>query len=400
MSSFLDPYIPLLTYLGIWAVIVLLGYGLKAEKHGLIFKPYYFMLKTVVFNSWMERIGGRFRRFWLTFFDLGAALGLGLLCLALYTLAVNVLNLALRTKQASATYLIIPLPGVTISWEIFPYILISIAVLLIPHEAAHGIASVLDKVPIKSSGVFLGVLLPGGFVEIDEEDLAKRSARTKLRVFSAGSSTNVVTWLLILLLSANFALVISPLYQPTSSGVLVTGLVSNGGAQAAGIPQWAVITRLDNIYHNQSMPVNQPSDLASYMARLNQTRSPTIVVTLNSGEMKNVTTTPAPGNSTRALLGISPYAYFPPRWSGLPVQFPFQLASQLYWLYVILLGVAIVNMLPMLPFDGDRYFDTLLSLVGLKNTKPARTLMSLISLGLLVSNLLLTLFLFGTVFPS
>jgi len=375
---------------------VLLGYALKAEKHGLVFKPYYFMLKTVVFNSWMERIGGRFRRFWLTFFDLGAALGLGLLVFALYTFALNIFNLVYRTKQAGPTLLIIPLPGVTISWEIFPYILISIAILLITHEAAHGIASVLDKVPIKSSGVFLGVFLPGGFVEIDEEDLAKGPAKTKLRVFAAGSSTNVATWFLVLLIFANFTLVISPLYQSSSSGVLVTGLSNNGGAQAAGIPQWSVITQLNGT------KVEQPIDLAKYLLHINQTQHPNtiVVVTLGDGSTRDVRTSPAPGNSTRAFMGVSTFQYFAPRWSGASVQFPFQLYSQLNWLLIILLGVGIVNMLPMLPFDGDRYFDTLLSVAGLKNTKRARTAMSIVSLGLLGSNLILSYILFGTVFPS
>src|SRR6059036_1262155 len=109
LSSLLDPYIPPLIYLGIWGIILLLGYLLKADKHGILLKPYYFMLKTVVFNSWMERIGGRFRRFWLTFFDLGAALGLGLLIFALYTFTFNIVNLLYRTKQAGPTLLIIPL---------------------------------------------------------------------------------------------------------------------------------------------------------------------------------------------------------------------------------------------------------------------------------------------------
>ncbi len=396
MSSLLDPYLPLLAYLGIWGVIVLIGYFLNAEKYGLLIKPYYLMLKTVVFNSWMERIGGRFRRFWLTFFDVGAALGLGLLVFALYTFVLNIVNLLFRTKQAGPTLLIIPLPGITISWDIFPYILISIAILLIPHEAAHGIASVLDKVPIKSSGVFLGVFLPGGFVEIDEEDLAKKPARTKLRVFAAGSSTNVVTWFLVVLLFANFALVISPLYQSTSSGVLITGLSNNGGAQSAGIRQWSVITKLN------STPVNQPLDLASFLVGINETLHPSaaVLVTLSNGQTRNVITTPSPSNRTRALLGVSVFQYYAPRSSFLPVQFPFQLFSTLNWLLIILLGVGIVNMLPMFPFDGDRYFDTILSTLGLKSTKKARTAAGLIAFGLLASNLILSLVIFGTVFPS
>ena len=118
----------------------------------------------------------------------------------IYSFINNAVGLFRHSSSAGPTLLIIPLPGLTIGWDIFPYILLAIAVLLIPHELAHGIASVLDKVPLKSSGVFMAIFLPGGFVEIDEENLAKRKARTKLRVFAAGSFTNVATWALVLLL--------------------------------------------------------------------------------------------------------------------------------------------------------------------------------------------------------
>ena len=76
MSSLLDPYIPLLEYLAVWLAIFAIGVLLKADKHGIIVKPYYLMLRTSVFNSWMQKLGGRFRRAWMTFFDIGAAMGL------------------------------------------------------------------------------------------------------------------------------------------------------------------------------------------------------------------------------------------------------------------------------------------------------------------------------------
>ncbi|TMI28050.1 site-2 protease family protein [Candidatus Bathyarchaeota archaeon] len=79
--------------------------------------------------------------------------------------------------------------------------------------------------------------------------------------------------------------------------------------------------------------------------------------------------------------------------------FPFQLFSTFQWLAIILLGVGIVNMLPMYPFDGDRYFDTILGRLGLKDTRKARTLASIISLSLLGGNLVLSYIMFGTVFP-
>lgn len=394
MSSVLDPYIPLLEYLTVWVAIFVVAVLLKADKHGIIAKPYYLMLKTVVFNAWIEKLGSRFRKAWLTYFDIGAAMGIGLLIFVIISFILNAYNLVNHPAQSGPALLIVPLPGITISWAIFPYILISIAVLLIPHEIAHGIASVIDKVPLKSSGVFLGVFLPGGFVEIDEEDLAKRKARTKLRVFAAGSYTNVITWFLVILVLSNFAASVSPLYNSNPSGVLITGLVNGGPAQNASIPAWSVLTGVNG---SSIMSVNALRNELAPLApghHLNLTISGTIYM---------IVTQPSPSNSSRATIGIFTFDYYQPRASFLPISGPYHFFNTLQWMSLILLGVALVNMLPMVPFDGDRYFDTVLGLLGLKNpkkVKTVRTATSLISLGLLLSNLLLSYLQFGTIFPK
>ena len=383
--SLLDPYIPLLFYLAVWAVIYALAVLLKADKHGIIAKPYYLMLKTVVFNSWIEKIGSRFRRGWLAFFDIGAAMGIGLLVFVIYSFINNAVGLFRHSSSAGPTLLIIPLPGLTIGWDIFPYILLAIAVLLIPHELAHGIASVLDKVPLKSSGVFMAIFLPGGFVEIDEENLTKRKARTKLRVFAAGSFTNVATWALVLLL-------LVALFQPSPTGVLVTGFTSGSPAQAQGMPQWSIITQVNN---NTTPDVQH---LGAYLASL----APGAIVTVhlsNPSQTLTVTTGKSETNATRAILGVQTANYVPLRYQFLPVTSTYQLLTAFSWMQLILLGVALVNMLPLFPFDGDRYLDTLLGVLGLKNTKNVRTVASVISLGLLGSNIILSYILFGTIFP-
>jgi len=383
--SLLDPYIPLLFYLAVWVVIYALAVLLKADKHGIIAKPYYLMLKTVVFNSWIERIGRRCRRGWLAFFHIGAAMGIGLLVFVIYSFINNAVGLFRHSSSAGPTLLIIPLPGLTIGWDIFPYILLAIAVLLIPHELAHGIASVLDKVPLKSSGVFMAIFLPGGFVEIDEENLAKRKARTKLRVFAAGSFTNVATWALVLLL-------LVALFQPSPTGVLVTGFTSGSPAQAQGMPQWSIITQVNN---NTTPDVQH---LGTYLASL----APGAIVTVhvsNPSQTLTVTTGKSDTNATRAILGVQTANYVPLRYQFLPVTSTFQLLTAFSWMQLILLGVALVNMLPLFPFDGDRYLDTLLGVLGLKNTKNVRTVASVISLGLLGSNIILSYILFGTIFP-
>jgi membrane-associated protease RseP (regulator of RpoE activity) len=295
-------------------------------------------------------------------------MGIGLLVFVIYSFINNAVGLFRHSSSAGPTLLIIPLPGLTIGWDIFPYILLAIAVLLIPHELAHGIASVLDKVPLKSSGVFMAIFLPGGFVEIDEENLAKRKARTKLRVFAAGSFTNVATWALVLLL-------LVALFQSSPTGVLVTGFTNGSPAQAQGMPQWSIITQVNN---NTTPDVQH---LGAYLASL----APGAIVTVhlsNPSQTLKVTTGKSETNATRAILGVQTANYVP-----------------LSWMQLILLGVALVNMLPLFPFDGDRYLDTLLGVLGLKNTKNVRTVASVISLGLLGSNIILSYILFGTIFP-
>jgi len=383
--SLLDPYIPLLFYLAVWIVIYGLAVLLKADKYGIIAKPYYLMLKTVVFNGWIEKIGGRFRRAWLAFFDIGAAMGVGLLVFVVYSFINNAIGLFRHSSSAGPTLLIIPLPGLTIGWDIFPYILLAIAVLLIPHEVAHGIASVLDKVPLKSSGVFMAIFLPGGFVEIDEENLAKRKARTKLRVFAAGSFTNVATWALVLVL-------LVALYQPAPTGVLVTGFTNGSPAQTSGLPQWSIITQVNN---NATPDVQH---LGSYLGSLSPGTNVTVHLT-NPSQTLKITTGKSDTNSSRAIIGVQTANYVPLRYQFLPVTSSYQLLTAFGWMQLILLGVALVNMLPLFPFDGDRYLDTLLSVVGLKNTKNVRTVASVISLGLLGSNIILSYILFGTIFP-
>jgi membrane-associated protease RseP (regulator of RpoE activity) len=397
MASPFDPYIPLLEYLGVWLLIFVIGFFLKADKHGIVVKPYYLMLKTGVFNSWMEKLGSRFRKAWLTYYDIGAAMGLGLLVFVIYSFILNLLNLAHHASQAGPTLLIIPLPGLTIGWDIFPYILISIAVLLIPHEVGHGIASVLDKVPLKSSGVFLAIFLPGGFVEIDEENLKTRRARTKLRVFAAGSYTNVVTWFIVFLLITNFATSISPFYSSNSNGVLITGLVNGGAAQTNNIPSGSVITRINTTY------VSSVGDLRNVLSPLSPGHH--LILTMINSQTYNIVTQPASDNASRATIGIFTFNYYAPRASFLPVAGPFYYYNTLSWMSLILLGVALVNMLPMVPFDGDRYFDTILTRVGLKprgliSVRTARIVASLVSLSLLLGNLVLSYIQFGTIFPK
>ena len=122
-----------------------------------------------------------------------------------YQLAKNLLNLFFKSAQAVSIQPIVPLPGLFVSFETFPYLILALSVVVITHELSHGIASLVDKVPLKSTGAFFAHLLMGGFVEPDEEELSKSKEISKLRVFAAGSYTNVVLGVFFVLSVVQFS---------------------------------------------------------------------------------------------------------------------------------------------------------------------------------------------------
>ena len=72
---------------------------------------------------------------------------------------------------------------------------------------------------MKTTGAFFAHLLMGGFVEPDEEKLAKAKNVAKLRVFAAGSYTNAVLGVLFVFLLFSFPATISPFYNVVQTGV-------------------------------------------------------------------------------------------------------------------------------------------------------------------------------------
>jgi len=86
---------------------------------------------------------------------------------------------------------------------LFSYWILSIFLIAVIHEFSHGVVGRAWKLKIKSSGfAFLSILvpvIPAAFVEPDEKQTAKASARAQLGMLSAGPFSNVVFAALILL---------------------------------------------------------------------------------------------------------------------------------------------------------------------------------------------------------
>ena len=106
----------------------------------------------------------------------------------------------------------VDIPRVPISIPWFGWL--SFLVIIMIHEGFHGILLKKEKMQVKSSGVlFLGLLPAGAFVEPDEDELKNAEERKRMKVFSAGPSSNLYSVVIFLLIAVVMGLALSPVTQ-------------------------------------------------------------------------------------------------------------------------------------------------------------------------------------------
>ena len=103
-------------------------------------------------------------------------------------------------------------PGTVAVW-------LALVITLVVHEFGHGILSRVEGIRVKAAGLLVAVVPIGAFVEPDEEELEKAPRWSKMRMYGAGISNNIVVGLLsFFLMIAVFGLAV-PIAQPVVSGV-------------------------------------------------------------------------------------------------------------------------------------------------------------------------------------
>jgi membrane-associated protease RseP (regulator of RpoE activity) len=379
----------LAAYIAIWIVISVAWWAFKAERFGITGLPFYIIWRTTRLNNWIKRIAESSETTWRTIWNLGVATGFGLMIYIFYQLAENLRNLFLKSAQAVSIQPIIPLPGLGVKFETFPYLILALSVVVITHELSHGIASLVDKVPLKSTGAFFGHILMGGFVEPDEEELSKSKKLTKLRVFAAGSYTNVALGVLFTFLLVSFPATIAPFYNVVQSGVTIGSISAKLPANSTGLQAGDVVTSINGT------AITGINALRNYM---NGVRPGQLIVIGTDRGAFPVRTAPDPNNATHALIGIGGLTdniVYQPKFPILSGGLPAVLLHAEFWLSIVLVSVAMINMLPMYPFDGDKFLETALNVIGIKRTKEIRTGANALAYSLLFLNIGLSLLRFG-----
>ncbi len=376
-------------YLAIWVIICIAWWAFRGERFGVSGLPFYIIYRTTRLNRMIERIANSAPTVWRTFWNIGIVTVIGAMVFIFYQLTTNLLNLFYRTEQAIAIQPIIPLPGLGVSFETFPYLVFALSVVVATHELSHGIASLADHVPLKSAGVFFGHALMGGFVEPEEEQLNRAKNATKLRIFAAGSFTNAVLGVLCIFLLFNFAATIAPFYTVVSSGVSIGSVPTNLPASSSGLQAGDTVTSINGT------KISSIVDLRRFMSGVIPGEE--IAIGTQRGTFY-VKTGVDQANATHALIGIGGLTdsiFYSPKYLGLSSEFPPILLHAEFWLSIVLISVAVINMLPIPPFDGDKFLETALNIFGIGRTKEIRTAANVAAASILLLNIGFSLLRFG-----
>ena len=365
-----------------WAaayLIVRLLFKEKLEKiKSLKLYPFAFVLRSERLVKPLDRIASSAPLLWRTISNIGLAVGFGLMGFAVYFLAKNLGVYVFAPQQVGVQNIVIPLIiGVTIRLEHLPYMLLAFAAVLITHEGMHGLVARLERIKLKSTGVFLAFIFPGGFVEPDEEEFKKASPRARARVAAAGSFANVVVGVLVILLMMG-------VFVPVEAGVIVLEVEEGSGGPGVG----------ETVLSVNGVPVNRNTILQNITAEeeiLVETNIRTYAFKLSK-----------PVNAPLAWIlrgiGITRIDYYYPMKMGLgdPVA-EYKVYRALWWMQLIALGVAIFNMLPIQILDGHLLLSSLLEakIKSEKKVKALSMLFSAASLALLLSNIAFTYRTFG-----
>ena len=341
-----------------WVIVIIVAKALKLEKYGFELKAYSLVYKNKSVNSVLIKILSRTRRGIRVFADVSVVSGFIMMGFAFWFLLNNVSNYFVA--QAEFSELTVLIPGVTLtSASSITYFLLSIPVVLVIHEGAHGIVAALEKIKIKTGGFAIFIAMFAGFVEPDEEEFEKAKKISKLRVIGAGATSNVIFAFVlgaILLTNPFFAMVLpEPLlsvFYDLPDGVLILSIMENSGAAQAGLLANDIITSINDI------PILSPIDFPS----------------LSPGEMASVSVIrdgqpldfgveimPAPEDPERGLIGImrdNSFAYKPVmnfiEWNDPNV------SMFLLWLWMISFFIGIINMLPLPILDGGKFIHTII----------------------------------------
>lgn len=334
---------------------VILAIWAYFDRKNIEFKYILFIRKTKRGLKILDRIA-KFKNFWKLVGIIAIISCFGMVIEGLRSIfLVSWLIVSGRIKE-SLGGLVLPTPTAT---PVFgpgfiglPFIfwIIILPTILFPHEIAHGIMCRLDKIRVKSAGIILLLILPGAFVEPDENEIKKSKLLTKLRIFSAGSFANFLFACLIFTPFLGIGILPNIIWPSITTGYLrIVEVNSSSPAGIAGLEAGMIITEINGkkveITYLDFLELNYISKYAEGLKVGDK-----INITAN-GKLYEIPVEEIKLNNITGLyVGINDRNVMPePKLNVSAFNF---LVNLLTWMWVLNYAVAVLNIMPIYPLDG------------------------------------------------
>ena len=234
--------------IGIIAVIVYalvagyIKYSHRWEEHITFYGPI-LALKTdnVGFFDYFRRQ----TKFWRGYGTLGAILVVVISVLMSALLMLGVYNSMMNPPAPEGIYEpqnILAIPGVNDFIPITFAVIVAFFVTLVVHEFGHAILCRVEDIRVKSTGILFAVIPIGAFVEPDEEEVENAPRPSKIRMYGAGITNNLVVALICFVAIVGLMGMATP-----SSTPMVKGVYVDYPADQAGIIPDSVISAIDGV---------------------------------------------------------------------------------------------------------------------------------------------------------
>ena len=393
-----------LILVGMWAVLAALDKKGVLSKYNLEVSGPMLLWRTNYGKSTIRFIAHRFRPFWKK---------AGVMCIAISTVTMifTAVMLIAQAILIIRTPEIIPpdvevgemilLPGLALP---ITYGSVALIIAIIVHELSHGMLSEAEGMNIKSLGLGVLVAIPLAFVEPDEEGIKKASSRSKMKMFAAGSTANILVFAISFLI---FTQMLLPMFAPNVDGVGISETIEGFPAVDAGMTGGEIITHVGE---------TRVKSIEDFRGKMTELRPGDVVEIRTNKDTYTIELGDHPDDPDGAFLGLhlfpvtefyaglgNPVGFVMP-WVGamLPLLSPDFFGADLvhrdvvltvlqlvFWVGLLNFWLGAINLLPAKPFDGGRLMEEYVKLMVKRNVERVSNGISLLFISLYIGSFLM-----------
>ena len=343
-----------IAFLIIWTISIV--FKDKLTDYGVEVSFPLLMWKTQRLRGFIDRLANKAPRFWRGYMNVGIAISTGFMILMAVALVYS-LKFLMDTPTVSLIVPGVEVPGSPIFIPLLSG-LIALATVLVVHEFSHGILARVEKINLKSVGLLLFAIIPGAFVEPDEEELSELSRPAKMRIYVAGSMANLTLAAIALVIMLAISSFVMPVVFE-DDGVVINRLTEDGNAidhlsEGMKIESINNATISDMTSFEETARTLKPNDTVNI-----QTDQGTYSFQLKSNPQNKSIGYMGVQVQTNSIIseGFDNQFYTPLLWALMP------LSNLFFWIYFLNFAVGTFNLLPMKPLDGGHLFENLLSYI-------------------------------------